>query len=152
MCRAPLDLMKTTAERCWRSCAQVMERFGEDASDSCRQVLVLLLLLLLLLVVSVVSVVPCPLSLAPCPYTPRLSHPTAPSILSILYPYWLTLRLRGGGDVRVLCACLVCVSCMCVLYVCLVCVSCMRVLYAELLSNGGTGKRGHVACCKRAWE
>ena len=37
MCRAPLDLMQATAERCWRSCADVMERFGEDASDSCRQ-------------------------------------------------------------------------------------------------------------------
>ena len=36
-CRAPLDLMTATAERCWRSCWPVMERFGEDASDSCRQ-------------------------------------------------------------------------------------------------------------------
>ena len=35
--RAPLELMNTTAERCWRACAEVLQRFGEDASDSCRQ-------------------------------------------------------------------------------------------------------------------
>ena len=29
--------MNTTAERCWRACAEVLQRFGEDASDSCRQ-------------------------------------------------------------------------------------------------------------------
>jgi len=36
-CRAPLPLMRSTGERCWRACAGELEVQGEEAGDVCRQ-------------------------------------------------------------------------------------------------------------------
>mmetsp|Transcript_33139 Transcript_33139/g.51610 ORF Transcript_33139/g.51610 Transcript_33139/m.51610 type:complete len:1151 (+) Transcript_33139:480-3932(+) len=36
-CRAGLSLMNSTAERCWRSCLEVLNKYGEEAGDGCRQ-------------------------------------------------------------------------------------------------------------------